>query len=262
MHRPSYGDSTVTKNLKSQLADGGPLVGTFIKTPSPIVCEVLGKTELDLVCLDAEHSPFDRLTQDQCLQVLQAAKMPSLVRVPTASPEYILNALDCGATGVVIPHVTSPELAEAIVKAGHFGPGGRGYAGSTRSADYTTKAMTTHLRNSAASSVLIAQIEDLEALDAIDEIAAVEGLDCLFIGRIDLTVALGAASPTDPVVVRAVERICKSATRHGRRVGMFVGNLEEVPRWQEHGANLFLLSSDHTFLLQGAASLVAQFQAS
>lgn len=259
MHRLNYGDSTVTKNLKSQLAAGTPLVGTFIKTPSPIVCEVLGKTELDVVCLDAEHSPFDRLVQDQCLQVLQAGQMPSLVRVPTGSPEHILNALDCGATGVVIPHVTSPELAESIVKAGHYGPGGRGYAGSTRAAGYTTKAMATHLRDSASTSVLIAQIEDLEALDAIDEIAAVDGLDCLFIGRIDLTVALGADSPSDPVVVKAVERICRSAVDHGRRVGMFVGNLDEVSHWQEQGASLFLLSSDQAFMLQGAASLVARF---
>lgn len=252
----------MTKNLKSKLAAGNPLVGTFIKTPSTMVCEVLGKTELDLVCLDAEHSPFDRLIQDQCLQVLQASDMPSLVRVPTASPEHLLNALDCGATGVVIPHVTSPEIAESIVKAGHFGPGGRGYAGSTRAAGYTTKAMAAHLTDSAASSVLIAQIEDLEALDAIDEIAAVEGLDCLFIGRIDLTVALGAASPADPVVVEAVERICKSAADHGRRVGMFVGDLDEIPRWQEQGASLFLLSSDHSFLLQGAKNLMARFHAS
>lgn len=252
----------MTNNLKSKLAAGSPLVGTFIKTPSPMVCEVLGKTELDLVCLDAEHSPFDRLVQDQCLQVLQANDMPSLVRVPTASPEHLLNALDCGATGVVIPHVTSPEIAESIVKAGHFGPGGRGYAGSTRAAGYTTKAMAAHLTDSAASSVLIAQIEDLEALDAVDEIAAVEGLDCLFIGRIDLTVALGAASPSDPVVVQAVERICRSAADHGRRVGMFVGDLDEIPHWQEQGASLFLLSSDHSFLLQGAKNLVARFQAS
>ena len=249
------------ENLKSQLLAGQPLVGTFVKTPSAMICEVLGKTELDLVCLDAEHSPFDRFTQDQCLQALRGEKMPALVRVPSASSEHILNALDCGATGVVIPHVTSPELAASIVKAGHFGAGGRGYAGSTRAAGYTTKTMKEHIANSAAETVLVAQIEDLEALDAIDEIASVEGLDCLFIGRIDLTVALGAASPSDKVVIDAVERICRAATDRGRRVGMFVGNVEEVPRWQECGANLFLLSSDHSFILRGAADLVAQFRA-
>lgn len=251
----------MTESLKARIATREQLVGSFVKTPSPMLCEVLGKTDLDLLCLDAEHSPFDRLVQDQCLYALRNEGMPALVRVPSAAPEYTLNALDCGATGVVIPHVTSPELAEKVAAAAHFGAGGRGYAGSTRAAAYTTKPMANHIADSAAQSVVIAQIEDIEALDAIDEIATVEGIDCLFIGRIDLTVALGADSPADPVVVQAVEKICQSAVNAGRPVGMFVGNLDEIPRWQAAGASLFLLSSDHGFLMQGAANLVSRFRA-
>ena len=70
----------MSDSLKLRIAAGEPLVGTWVKTPSPMVCEVLGATELDLVCLDAEHSPFDRLVQDQCLHALRAAGMPALVR--------------------------------------------------------------------------------------------------------------------------------------------------------------------------------------
>ena len=250
----------MTETLKSRLAAREQLLGTFIKTPSPMLCEVLGRTELDLVCLDAEHSPFDRLVQDQCLYALRNEGMQSLVRVPSAAHEHTLNALDCGATGVVIPHVTMPEMAARVAADTHFGAGGRGYAGSTRAAGYTTKPMAKHLADSAAQSVVIAQIEDIEALQAIDEIAAVEGIDCLFVGRIDLTVALGAASPADQVVVDAVERSCRAAVDAGRPVGMFVGNLDEVPHWQEAGASLFLLSSDHSFLMQGARSLAARFR--
>jgi 2-keto-3-deoxy-L-rhamnonate aldolase RhmA len=247
-------------SLKARIAAREQLVGSFVKTPSPILCEVLGKTELDLLCLDAEHSPFDRLVQDQCIYALRSEGMPVLVRVPSAAPEHTLNALDCGATGVLIPHVTSPEMAEKVAASAQFGAGGRGYAGSTRAAAYTTKPMAQHIEDSATQSVVVAQIEDLEALDAIDEIASVEGIDCLFVGRIDLTVALGADSPSDPSVVQAVEKICQSGLNAGRPIGMFVGNLDEVPLWQAAGANLFLLSSDHSFLLQGAAKLVSRFQ--
>lgn len=247
--------------LKDRIAAREQLVGTFVKTPSPILCEVLGNTALDLVCLDAEHSPFDRLTQDQCLFALRSGGMSSVVRVPSAAPEHILNALDCGATGVVVPHVMTPEMAERIVGATHFGAGGRGYAGSTRAAGYTTKPMPEHLQDSASQSVVIAQIEDLPALDAVEDIAAVDGLDCIFIGRIDLTVAMGASSPADPQVIAAVERICRAGNDANRPVGMFVGNLEEVPVWQQAGASLFLLSSDHGFLLQGASALVDRFRA-
>ncbi len=252
----------MSTRFKQRLAAGEQLLGTFIKTPSPMLCEVLAGTELDALCIDAEHAPFDRLVQDQCIQVMRSEGMSSLVRVPSASPEYLLNALDCGATGVVVPHVCSPEQAQQLVKTAHFGAGGRGYAGSTRAAGYTSKPMAAHLADSASETVVIAQIEDVEALGAVNEIAAVEQLDCLFIGRIDLTVALGAISPGDRIVIDAVEKICRSAVDAGMPVGMFVGDLDELPRWQEMGANLFLLSSDHGFLLQGANGLIQRFRGS
>ena len=87
------------------------------------------------------------------------------MRVPYAAPEYILNALDCGATGVLLPHVRSVEQAQACVRASHFGPGGRGYAaGSSRAAAYTTTSMGRYKTESAMRTVVIAQIEDPEAV--------------------------------------------------------------------------------------------------
>lgn len=247
-------------SFRDQVRAREPLVGTWIKTPSPMVCEVLGQSDLDMLCLDAEHSPFDRGDIDQCLFALRQAGKPALVRVPSAAPEHTLNALDCGATGVVVPHVTSAEMAEAVASAAHFGAGGRGYAGSTRAAGYGGKPMNDHLETSAAESTVIAQIEDLEALDVIDDIAAVDGVDCLFIGRIDLTVALGAATAKSKEVIEAVERICAAGNDAGRAVGMFVGDLDEIPRWRDAGASFFLLASDHGFLKQGANQLAERFR--
>ena len=121
--------------LKARLARGERIVGTWVKTPSQIVVEVLAMTGLDCLCLDAEHAPFDRLTLDACLFAARVADKPVLVRTPSAAPEHILNALDCGADGVVIPHIRSAEDARAAVRASHYGHGGRGYAGSSRAAD-------------------------------------------------------------------------------------------------------------------------------
>ncbi|OHT20609.1 HpcH/HpaI aldolase family protein [Edaphosphingomonas haloaromaticamans] len=245
-------------NLKQRLAAGEMLVGTFVKTPSPIVVEVLGLSALDCLCLDAEHAPFDRPAIDACIMAARAAGMDVLVRVPSAAPEHILNALDCGATGVVIPHVRSAEEACTAVRLSHYGAGGRGYAGSARAAAYTTKPMAAHLADSAARTTVVLQIEDPEAIDAIEEIAAVEGVDALFVGRVDLTVAYGAASQDDPQVIAAVEKVCAAGRRHGRRTGMFLARLDDVPTWIDKGATLFLLGSDHSFMLAGAAALVAQ----
>ncbi len=241
--------------LKARLAGGELIVGTFVKTPSPMLVEVLALSALDCLCLDAEHSPFDRAAIDACVLAARAGGMDVVVRVPSAAPEHLLNALDCGATGVVVPHVRSAEEARAVVKACHYGRGGRGYAGSSRAAGYATLPMSQHKANSLVRTVVIAQIEDPEAVEAIDEIAAVDGVDALYIGRVDLTVAYGAEKLDDLRVVTAMDTVCAAARRHNRPVGMFLSRPEEVSLWREKGATLFLLGSDHGFLLSGAAEL-------
>ncbi len=259
-----FGDSEVTEDSKSRfrqrLISRELLVGSWVKTPSPIVCEVLGKTDLDALCLDAEHAPFGRTELDACIAAIRATNVTPLVRVPTADPHNILNALDCGATGIVVPHVRTVADAEAICQRSLYGPGGRGFAGSSRAAGFAGKAITDQLRESAEQTTIIAQIEDVDALNVIDEIAAVERLDCLFIGRIDLTVALGKTDPNDPVVVDAVASICAAGKKADTAVGMYVADVAEAKQWQDHGASLFLLQSDQAFLLAGAAKLAAAFR--
>lgn len=242
-------------DFKSTLRNRDRLVGTFVKTPSPIIAEILGQTRLDCVCLDSEHAPFDRLSLDQMIVHLRAADTPTLVRVPACEDWMILNALDCGATGVVIPHIRSGEEAAAAVKASHFGPGGRGYAGSTRAAGYGTVGIPDHLSRSASGTVVIGQVEDAEALDRIDEILAVDGMDAVFIGRIDLTISLGATSAAAPEVVEAVEMIVAKGKEAGRTIGMFTPTVDEAKSWSEKGASFFLLASEHAWIKAGANAL-------
>jgi 2-keto-3-deoxy-L-rhamnonate aldolase RhmA len=245
--------------FKQRIAGQEPMLGTFVKTPHPHIVEVLASTGLDCLCLDAEHAPFDRRDLDLCILAARAASMPVIVRPPSSAHEQILNALDCGADGVLVPHVRSAEEARAVAKAAHYGAGGRGYAGSSRAAGYGSIAIPDHLAKSAARSVVIAQIEDLEALDEIEAIAAVEGIDALFIGRIDLTIALGCNDPDDPKVVEALELIIAAGKNSGRPVGMFTSKPTDAAIWRDKGVSLFLLGSDHSFLKSGAASLRQQF---
>ena len=241
--------------LKQRLAAGDPLLGTFVKTPSPILIEVLASCGLDLVCLDAEHAPFDRGDIDRCVMAARLLGLPVLVRVPSCAPEHILNALDCGADGVVLPHICSAEDAAAAVNAATYRPGGRGYAGSSRAARYGLAAMAEHRAAAAERTVVIAQIEDVEALDAIDAIARTRGLDALFVGRIDLTVALNAGSPDAPDVIAAVDRIIAAGVAAGLPVGMFVPRNENVAKWRAKGGTLFLQGSDHAFMRVGAQAM-------
>lgn len=251
----------MTTTFRARLRARDVLAGTFVKTPSPVISEVLGLSGLDCVCLDMEHAPFDRGTLDVCLMALAAASMPALVRVPTGDPLHILGALDSGATGVLVPHVTSGDGARAAVKASHYGAGGRGYAGSPRAARYTTRTMQAQRALADEQTVVVAQIEDAQALDVLADILAVPGLDAIFVGRADLAVSMGADSPSHPDVLGAVERIVAAAGAAGIAVGMFVPTLGELDRWLNAGATFFLLGSDQQFVLDGARALAAEVRA-
>jgi len=247
----------VAADFKSRLLAGKPLLGTFVKTPHPSVVEVLAQTGLDCLCLDAEHAPFDRVDLDRGLLAARAGGIAALVRVASAAPHEILNALDLGASGVIIPHVRSAAEAEAAARACHYGAGGRGYAGGTRASGYISPPIGERLAWTRAQSSVILQIEDVEALEHLDAIAAVPGVDAIFIGRIDLTVALGETDPEAERVLAAVSDIIHACRAAGRTVGMFTPNLSEVAGWRAQGVGLFLLGADHAFIRAGAIKLRA-----
>ena len=244
--------------FKQDLAESKPLLGTFIKTPHPHVVEVLATGGLDCLCIDAEHAPFDRAAIDLCLLAARAGGVPAIVRPASGAAHELLNALDCGADGVLVPHVRSAAEAIELARMAHYGVGGRGYAGSTRAAGYGLVGIVDHMATSAARTAVIAQIEDAEALEEIDAIAAVKGIDALFVGRIDLTISLGCSSPDDPRVLAAVDRIVEACLRAKRASGMFLSRASDVPEWRAKGASLFLLASDHGFIRDGARALRGQ----
>jgi 2-keto-3-deoxy-L-rhamnonate aldolase RhmA len=131
-----------------------PSVGTFVKTDSTQVVEVLGHTDLDFLVLDAEHAPFDRAQQDRMLLAAHAVGKPMLVRIPDHRDATILSVLDLGAAGIVVPHVDSAEDARNVVAAARFVGGRRGLSLSARFGGYGTRsraeAMTEADRRSKA----------------------------------------------------------------------------------------------------------------
>lgn len=244
--------------LKQALQNKQSVLGTFVKTPHHNIVEVLAHSPMDTLCLDAEHAPFSRQNLDTCILAARAGNKPILVRTPNDAPETLLNVLDMGAEGVVVPHVKTAEQLRRIVCHCHYGAGGRGYAGSSRFAGYTTKALNENLE-AAKNVAIVAQLEDLDAIQNIEEIVQVDGVDCLFIGRMDLTVALGETSADAPLVKQMVERLVDVSHKAGKATGMFVGNLNELAYWKGKGVQLFLLSSDHGFMLSGAKALRETF---
>ncbi|PIV73206.1 MAG: aldolase [Rhodobacteraceae bacterium CG17_big_fil_post_rev_8_21_14_2_50_65_11] len=244
----------MTKLFKTRMRAGDILVGTFLKTPAPELIEVLARSSLDFICLDAEHAPFDRGRMDLCLAMGRALGVPMLVRVPTGTPVELLKALDSGAVGVVVPHVGSEEMAREIARAGRFGHGGRGYAGSTRWAVFGTRAMKDVLRQSIDETIVIAQIEDPEAVELADGIAGVDGIDGVFVGPADLAVCFGKDDPSDPMVLDAMRKTGRAAKAHNKAFMTFAGSAAAGPDLHDMGITMFFVASEHAFMLRGATA--------
>ncbi len=247
---------TPNARFKARLVAREPLLGTFVKTPHPTIVEIVGAMGLDFLGLDGEHSPFDRAATDICLLAARAAGVPVLVRVPESNPSTILHVLDCGAAGVVVPHVVSVEQARALADAVRYVPGGRGIAGTTRAGRYGLRPLAEHRREAAKEVSLVCQIEDREGVDNHVAIAAVEGVDALFVGRADLSLSYGCEDAGSPEIDAVAARILGAG---GAATGLYCAPGEDFARWAAHGASFAVTGSDHSFLIGGARALVAGF---
>jgi staphyloferrin B biosynthesis citrate synthase len=251
--RPHYA------SFRSRFSARQNLVGSFIKTPTTHATEIYGALGYDFVVIDEEHAPFDRAMTDIVLLAARASNIAGIVRVSSDDPSKILSCLDCGATGVLVPHVATVEKARAVAAAARYRGGRRGYSGSPRAGGYGATPMWSLVDEQDASVCAIAMIEDPEALDHIDAIAAVEGIHGLFIGRGDLTVALGAKSSADTSVRNAVDRVIAAANKSGKPVCVMVANSAEAMEFAELGASAFIISSDQSQMRRAVAQTLSDF---
>ncbi|MEM0948241.1 MAG: aldolase/citrate lyase family protein [Pseudomonadota bacterium] len=248
-------------DFRSRMQSGERLVGTFIKVPAYETIEYLHDTGLDFICLDAEHSPFDRARMDACLAVARALDFPTLVRVSSGSVENVLMALDSGALGIVCPHIDTVEKAEALARSARFGEGGRGFAGSTRWAGLTRRTMPEILSQSQNETVVIAQIEEPEGVEASAEIAAVPGIDGLFVGPADLTVAYGETALWSDQLMQAYAKVGAACAAAGVANITFVPGPAEAERVAAHGVNVFFVSSEAGWMAAGARAAATAIKA-
>lgn len=167
-------------DFRKRLLDGERIAGTFIKTPTPHATEILAGLGFDFVVVDQEHAPFDRGDIDGLMSVTSAIGIGGIVRV--ADPSWILPALDMGADGVLVPHVNSREAAEQVVAAARHGGGSRGYSPSTRAGRYGGLTLEEHVARADESVSVWAMIEHPDAIADAAAIAAVDGVDALFLG--------------------------------------------------------------------------------
>ena len=229
-------------------------VGTFVKTTSPHVIEILGTSGLDFAVLDAEHAPYDRAALDLSMIAGRAAGLPLFVRVADRGASGLLSVLDMGAAGVLVPHVDTEQDAREVAAHCRYVGGDRGYSSSPRAAGYGTLGMKQAIERG-DRSVVVCQIESVAAVENAARIAAVPGVHALFRGRADLALSMGLQAAQHPQVLEAAQRVIRDALGAGTPVGMVVGSNAEREKYRALGVRWFIQASDQSLLRQAAQDI-------
>lgn len=252
-------------SFKIRLRRGDPLFGTFAFLASPDIVEIMGFAGFDYVIIDLEHSPKNWSDVANMIRAAELHGMAPLVRIRENSEKAVLEVLELGAAGVVVPFVQSADDVVRAVRAMNYAPkGARGTCTLTRAAHYggLRAGFVAHSQRQNEHVVLIAQIEDQLGLDAVDDIVGCDpGIDGLIVGRSDLASSLGAPGQTDdPRVVAASETLVRAARLRGVAAGIGVYSPSEAERWIKLGCNLFFYSADTAMLLNAAAAAAGDFR--
>lgn len=232
------------------------MLGTFLKLPTTQVIEILGQVGYDFVIIDQEHAPLDRGITDLMILAARASNIAPLVRVAEFTDANVLSALDSGAMGIMVPHVTSVEKAKAIARASRYAKGSRGFAGLTRASNWGSVPGTRHMAQQDSQIAVVAMIEDQHAVDKAGDIARVEGVDALFIGRGDLTASFGDDPQASAKVGEISRRIAAAAREADVPLMMLPTSKADFAFASELGATAMLLSSDHGFIRSAASAAI------
>ena len=233
-----------SETLTARIDRGEPAYGLIVKMPNQPVVEMAGYAGFDLVVIDTEHGMADDSALENHLRSARLAGIAALVRVGQNDPAAILRALDAGATGVIIPHITSRADAEKAVRAAFYPPrGSRGLAVSTIAGKYGAVSLPDHL-DSAEGTIVLAQAEDEHSATHIGDITSVAGLTGVWIGLADLSISLGHPGQSHhPAVAAAIETIVTATRRAGRLLCVIADDPEDAQNWLDRGARVVLFNS-------------------
>jgi len=223
--------------LKERLRSGRAVAGVFCTLPSPAAVEMLGIMGYDFVIIDAEHGPMDVETCEHMVRAADAADIVPVVRIALNISQNSLRYLDTGALGIQIPMVNTKEETERVVASTKYPPlGSRGLA-TTRASDYGVGVrLTEYVRVSNQETLVVVQIETLEALSNVKEIADVDMVDVVFLGPTDLSAALGfPGQATHPDVMASIEEAGKTILKSGKSVGTIARDREAYAHWRSLG---------------------------
>ena len=249
------------KDLRTMWRQNIPTFGPFIQLNAPGICEIFGHAGFDFCIIDMEHGVIHVDTAENMVRAANTAGIAPIIRVAFNRPELISQALNVGASGVHIPHVSTLEEATQAVWASKFFPlGGRGVCPFVRAARYSADK-TIYYNKANTETMVIVAIEGTEGIDNLDEILKVKGIDVIFVGPYDLSQSLGVPGQvTHQKVVDKVREIATLSKKHDVAVGMFVETPEAAKQWVKQGVLYCSLDVDAAILLKASVNYMKQLR--
>ncbi|HEY7083937.1 MAG TPA: aldolase/citrate lyase family protein [Hyphomicrobiaceae bacterium] len=238
---------------------GQTLLGSMVfEFFTPGIGQVLKLAGSEFIIYDMEHAGCSiAQLKEQCAYCRGLGVAP-MVRVPRGEYHFLARALDVGARGVMVPMVDSIDQARAIAEATHYPPQGRrGAAFGFAHDDYAPGDPSAKMRAADACNLIIAQIETERGLEAVEDIAATDGIDCLWLGHFDLTNFLGIPGEFDnPVYLRAVKRMTAAGRAHGKALGYMAADAYSAKAYRALGFNMIATGTDHGILMAGVRHIL------
>jgi 4-hydroxy-2-oxoheptanedioate aldolase len=239
------------KTLRSRVLAKDLLLGTFCAIADPTVIEITAKVGFDFIIIDAEHTQIDRGKFEPLLRAAEVGQTPALIRVPGNDRIWINAALDSGAAGVLVPRVNSADDVRAAVAATRYPPLGERGVGPGRASAYGMQIEQAVARAN-ENIVLAVQVETAQGLANIEEIAAVDGVDAVYIGPGDLAISIGAFGPEGrPALQRTFAKIAQCCLGRDRTVGLFNMTPDDLNHSIGLGMTFLTLGADSVFLVKG-----------
>lgn len=248
------------KNLKDKLIDGEAVHGCWLNGGSALDAEIVGKAGFDWVTIDLEHGVGTEYNLLGQLQALNGSPTVPLVRVEALVRHRVGRALDLGAQGIIFPMIHDLNEAKQAASYMKYPPDGvRGMATMTRAVEFGKQFDEYY--QSTGKLIGILQIENVQCLDYLDDIAKLEGADVLFVGPADMTLSLGIFKEFEhPVFIDVLKKVQKAANKYGKSTGVLMSGPDEYEKYYNLGFRMLGCGSDSVFLLRGAQNMVNEMQ--
>ncbi len=249
---------------KAALAAGQLLMGTMLADiRQPSIMQILVNAGFDFVIIDNEHGAFGIESIADLSRMARILGLTPIVRVPELAYPYIAQSLDAGAQGIMLPRVTHPDQVHKALEIMKYPPvGKRGAAMSRGQTDFRSGPLAENLAHANDQSMLMVQIETAEAVQHLDTIVAIDGVDVLFIGPTDLSISFGVpGQPEAPEVVAAIERVMAACKAHGVAAAIQANDMAYAQRWVKQGMAVISYASEIGLLTAAAAAGIQAIRA-